>query len=81
MALLLGREAEGVAETTDVNVETALVAMGDEDLQPTQGVRSLQSTKGAKRYSQYMIQGRGFHAVEGAYRWDGCQVLCYMSVC
>ena len=33
MALLGSREGEGVPETTDVNIETALMAMGDEDLQ------------------------------------------------
>ena len=40
MALFGLGEREGIAETADMYIETTLVAMREEDLQPNEGVTS-----------------------------------------
>ena len=50
MALFGDRKGEGVPKATHMNIETALVAMGDEDLQAveskhTRSVRAVQRTE------------------------------------
>ncbi len=68
MALFGSGEGEGVPETTDVDIKTTLVAVGDEDLEAIKRVRmrSVSDWRGGTReeYSQNVIERRGLHTAE-----------------
>ena len=68
MALFSLGEREGIAETADMYIETTLVAMGEEDLQPNEGVTSACGPERAdvpREYEQDMVEGWSLYATEG----------------